>query len=237
MRDRDYIVVHRDSPDLRGIDVALMYDRNVFNIDNIEKLQVKLPDGNPTRDILHVILIHKKSKEKIHVYVNHWPSRTGGETKTNINRVTAANVLKSNLDLLSKKEPNANIIILGDFNDNPNDESIEKILGAKDFECKTQAKNIYLNLAYRKFSMKQGSYFYNGKFDMIDQVIISSTFLDGRKFEYDCGSFEIVKPPFMIVQEGKRKGGAIPTYEGNRYLGGFSDHFPVAAKFVFKGAK
>lgn len=237
MRDRDYVVAHRDSPDRRGIDVALMYDRNIFTIDSLAALHVELPNGNPTRDILHVVLIHKKSKEKIHIYTNHWPSRRGGEQKSNINRVTAANVLKKSLDTLAQTSPNSNVIILGDLNDEPNNESVEKILGAKNFECKRQSKNIFLNLAYKKFSNNEGSYLYRGKFDMIDQIIISSTFLDGKKFEYDCNSFEVVKPPFMVFGEGRREGGAIPTYEGNKYIGGFSDHFPVGAKFILKNKK
>ncbi len=237
MRDRDYIVAHRDSPDRRGIDVALLYDRNIFTIDSLAALHVELPDSNPTRDILHVVLIHKMSKEKIHIYVNHWPSRTGGEERSNINRVTAAEVLRKSLDTLAQTSHNSNVIILGDFNDEPNNESVEKILDAKDFECKKQSKNIFLNLAYKKFLNNEGSYLYKGKFDMIDQIIISSTFLDGKKSEYDCNSFEVIKPPFMVFEEGKRKGGAIPTYEGNKYIGGFSDHFPVGAKFIFKNKK
>lgn len=237
MRDRDYIVVHRDSPDLRGIDVALIYDRNVFFIDSVASLRVELPNRNPTRDILHVVLIHKKNNEKIHLYVNHWPSRIGGEQKSNINRVTAANVLKSSLNTLERTSPGSNVIILGDFNDDPNNESVETVLGAKYFECVEQPKNILLNLAYKKFKSKEGSYLYGSKFNMLDQIIISSTFLDGKRFEYVCDSFSIIKPEWIIFKEGRRKGGAIPTYEGTNYIGGFSDHFPVGAKFIMKNKK
>ncbi|PKL82258.1 MAG: hypothetical protein CVV24_11100 [Ignavibacteriae bacterium HGW-Ignavibacteriae-3] len=237
MRDRDYIAVHRDSPDLRGIDVGLMYDRNIFTIEKVETIRVELPNGNPTRDILYTVLINKKSKEKIHVYVNHWPSRRGGQEKSNVNRITAANVLKKNLDNLYKTSPNSNVIILGDFNDAPDDESIEKILGAKNFDCGKKPENLFLNLAYPKFVNKEGSYLYDGKFDMIDQIIISSSFLDGKKSDYECGSFSVINPPFMVYESGKRKGGAIPTYEGNKYVGGYSDHFPVGAKFISKGKK
>ncbi|MCX6167849.1 MAG: hypothetical protein NTX65_00795 [Ignavibacteriales bacterium] len=237
MRDHDYIVAHRDSPDRRGIDVALMYDRNVFKIDSLAALHVELPNGNPTRDILHVVLIHKKDKEKFHIYVNHWPSRTGGVEKSNINRLAAASVLKKSLDTLAQTSPKSKVIILGDFNDEPNNESVEKILGAEDFDCKKQSKNAFLNLAYKKFSNEEGSYLYKGKFDMIDQIIISSTLIDGKKFKYDCNSFEIIKPPFIVFEEGNRKGGAIPTYEGNKYIGGYSDHFPIGAKFIYRKNK
>lgn len=237
MRDRDYIVVHRNSPDRRGIDVALLYDRNIFSINSVAALHVELPNGNPTRDILHVVLIYKKNKEKVHLYVNHWPSRIGGKEKSNINRVTAANVLKRSLDTLQQTSPGSNVIIIGDLNDEPNNESIETVLGAKDFECVKQPKNIFLNLAYKKYKSEEGSYLYGGKFDMLDQIIISSTFFDGNKFEYECNSFSVIKPEFIVSKDGKRKGGAIPTYEGAKYIGGFSDHFPVGAKFIFKGKK
>lgn len=235
MRDRDYVVVHRNSPDMRGIDVALLYDRTFFSIDSVAALHVKLPNGNPTRDILHVVMIHKSNKEKFHIYVNHWPSRLGGQEKSNINRLAAAKVLRSSLDTLWRTAPGSNVILLGDFNDEPNNESIEKVIGAKDFECGNQSKNILLNLSYKKFKNEEGSYLYGGKFDMIDQMMISSSLLNGKKFEFECNSFSVIKPPFMIFKEGKRKGGAIPTYEGSQYIGGFSDHFPVGAKFILRG--
>lgn len=234
LRDRDYVVVHRNSPDERGIDVALIYDRNIFMIDSVAALHVELPTGYPTRDILHVVLIHKKSKEKVHLFANHWPSRRGGEEKSNINRVTAAEVLKSSLDTLNRTSLKSNVIILGDFNDEPNSESIEKVLNAKDFDCGVPLKANFVNPSYKKFSNKEGSYLYRGKFDMIDQIIISSALLDGKKVEYDCNSFEVIKPQFMIYQEGTRKGGAIPTFAGNLYIGGYSDHFPVGTKFFIK---
>ncbi|TSA29733.1 MAG: hypothetical protein D4R68_01680 [Ignavibacteriales bacterium] len=237
LRDRDYMVAHRDSPDARGIDVGLLYDRSIFDIDSLAAIHVELPDHNPTRDILHVVLIHKKSKEKVHVYVNHWPSRRGGEQKSNSNRVTAAEVLKSSLDTLALTSPKSNVIILGDFNDEPNNESIEQFLGAKDFDCGTATNSVWVNLAYKKFSNKEGSYFFGGKFDMIDQIIISTTFLDGKRLEYECNSFDVIKPPFMISQKGNREGGAIPTFNGNIYVGGYSDHYPVGAKFRVKGKK
>ena len=70
---------------------------------------------------------------------------------------------------------------------------------------------------------------------MIDQMILSKNMVGNNAFTYSCGSFEIIKPPFMVYQEGKRQGGAIPTYFGIKYIGGYSDHFPVGAKFYVKG--
>ncbi len=234
LKDRDYVVAHRESPDQRGIDVAVIYDRNVFSIDKISALKVELPTKYPTRDILHVVLIHKKSDEKIHIYANHWPSRRGGQKMSEGNRIAAAIVLKKSLDSLTQSSNNANIVILGDFNDNPSDYSIAKVLETSDFECDSISESVLLNLAYKEFAMGKGSYLFSGKFDMIDQIIISSAFLDGEKLEHECGTFEVIKPPFMVFENGNRKGGAIRTFSGDNYIGGFSDHFPVGAKFFLK---
>ena len=236
LKGRNYIMVHRDSPDERGIDVALIYDRSMFMIDSVAAIHVELPTKIPTRDILHVVLIHKKSKNKIHIYVNHWPSRRGGETKSEPNRIAAASVLKASLDTLAMTAPNSEVIIIGDFNDNPNDESIVKTLDTQSYDCAQTEfpKENFVNLAYTTFEHGEGSYLFSGKWDMIDQIILSKSLFIKNKIKYVCGSFEIIKPDFMVFKEGKRKGGAIPTYEGNLYIGGYSDHFPVGAKFYVK---
>lgn len=232
LKDRDYIPAHRESPDPRGIDVGLLYDRNIFEIENLYPIKVELPNKYPTRDILAVTLRHKPTNELIYIYVNHWPSRRGGQEKSEVNRIAAAKTLRASVDSLFEKDPNANIIILGDFNDEPTDFSFTKFLKANDFDCSNKnSKMELLNLAYKKSENKEGSYLFGSQWDMIDQIIISSALNDGKKIDYICDSFDVLKPPFMIIQEGNRKGGAMPTYMGNKYIGGYSDHFPVIAKF------
>ena len=237
--DRDYIIAHRDSPDARGIDASLIYDRSIFDIVEIVPIHVEIPTGYSTRDILHVTLLHKRSNTKLHVFVNHWPSRRGGEEKSEPNRIAAAKCLRSAVDSLLKLSADTQIIILGDFNDEPNNISIEETLHAKDFNCSDKKFNssMLLNLSYKKFSENQGSYLYRTDWNMIDQIIVSQTLDDGKGLEYKCGSFEIVKPEFMIVKSGDRKGGPLATFAGSKYLGGYSDHFPVAAKFYLINEK
>lgn len=233
LKDRDYIPVHRDSKDARGIDVGLIYDRKIFEIEDISTIDVKLPNGYPTRDILHAVLKHKNSGEIVHFFVNHWPSRRGGKEKSDVNRISAAKNLRAAVDVLLESKPNANIIILGDFNDGPLDESLRSVLKAGDFNCGEKLnKATLLNLAYKKAAQKDGSYLFARNWDMIDQIIVSTSFSDGKNLEYDCDSYEIIKPAFMIIQGGDREGGALPTYMGTRYVGGFSDHFPVGARFI-----
>ncbi|MEW6653103.1 MAG: hypothetical protein AB1394_06495 [Bacteroidota bacterium] len=234
LKDREYIPAHRESKDARGIDVGLLYDRKLFEIEDLKAIEVVLPSGSPTRDILHVTLKHKTSGETFHFIVNHWPSRRGGKEKSDINRQAAAKILKPSLDALFEKTPDANVVLLGDFNDSPFDPSISKILRAWDFDCQLNPdKKELLNLSYKIAVQNDGSYLFARKWEMIDQIIASPNFIDGKRWEYECGSYEIIKPAFMIIPSGDRKGGALPTYMGTKYIGGFSDHFPVGARFFY----
>jgi predicted extracellular nuclease len=238
-RSRDYVVAHRDSPDERGIEACIVFDRNVFDIDRIVPIHVDIPTGYKTRDILHVIVIHKKSKTKFHFFANHWPSRIGGDEKTEPNRIAAAKVLRTVVDSLMKFDKDKQIVILGDFNDEPDNKSIDSVLNAKDFKCgqKKIKKSTLLNLSYKKAGRGEGSYLYDGNWNMLDQIIISPNLMDGKKVDYKCGSFEIIKPEFMLIKSGKKAGGPSSTYSGKKYFGGYSDHFPVGAKFFYKKGK
>ncbi len=230
-KHRDYIIAHRDSPDERGIDVALFYDRKVFDIEELDTLRVEIPTGTPTRYILHVALRHKNEKSVIHLFVNHWPSRRGGEVKSEPNRIAAAQVLRTSVNKILDEDKTSQIILLGDFNDEPENKSIIETLGASEFFCSI-SNNSLLNLSYTKASSNEGSYLFGSTWNMIDQIIISGSLFDKKGIDYLCDSYEVIKPDFMIIKEGDRKGGPLPTYSGSRYLGGYSDHFPVGAKFI-----
>lgn len=230
-KHRDYIIAHRDSPDERGIDVALFYDRKIFDIEDLDTVRVNLPTGTPTRYILKVSLRHKTEKSVIHFFVNHWPSRRGGEVKSEPNRIAAAQILKKSIFQLLDEDKNSQIILLGDFNDEPDNKSISETLGAAEFNCDGENSTL-LNLAYTKALINEGSYLFGSAWNMIDQIIISGSLYDKKGIDFACGSYEVIKPDFMIIKEGDRKGGPLPTYSGSRYLAGYSDHFPVGAKFV-----
>jgi predicted extracellular nuclease len=239
LRDRDYVIAHRESPDERGIDCALMYDRKVFSIVMVDTIRVILPSGYNTRYILHVTLNHLSSHSNIHFIVNHWPSRRGGEAKSEPNRWAAAIALKTVVDSLLTLNKNEQIILMGDFNDEPNNSSISKILHAKNFDCKPGEKKSHylLNLSFEKFLNGEGSYLFGSDWNMIDQLIVSPALSDNKGVDYLCNSFEVIKPEFMLSKSENRIGGPFPTYSGNRYFGGFSDHFPVGAKFIFYNSK
>lgn len=237
-KDRDYIIAHRDSPDQRGIDAALIFDRKLFGIVAIDTLRVNIPTGTPTRYILHVTLKLLTDNTLIHFFVNHWPSRRGGEVKSEPNRVAAARILKKEVDKILAADKNSNIIMMGDFNDEPNNRSIIQVLKANDFDCESRKyEGDLLNLSFKNHKKGEGSYLFGSTWNMIDQMIISPSLNDGKNIDYICDSFSIIKPEFMVAKEGDRKNGPLSTYSGNRYLGGYSDHFPIGASFILIGNK
>ncbi|MFH1197686.1 MAG: endonuclease/exonuclease/phosphatase family protein [bacterium] len=232
--DRNYEIIHYDMHDGRGIDNALIYDADVFKVIESDIYEVKLSGGAKTRDILHVNLQSNNGKS-FHVFVNHWPSRSGGLAESEFKRIAAAEVLKKRVDKLFAADKDAQIIIIGDFNDEPDNVSLSKILGADNFNCVADdaSKPALLNLAAELDKKNLGTYLYKQNWNMLDQIIISNSFLDNSGWEYKCDSFEIIKPNFMVTRSGDFKGAAWPTYGGRRYLGGYSDHFPVGSKFIF----
>jgi len=231
--NRNYNVAYAEAPDNRGIDNGLIYNADKFEVLNVNPIEVELPSKYPTRYILEVHLKHVNGEE-IYVFVNHWPSRGGGEEKSRPNRIKAATVLRNAIDLLYVDNDKLNIVILGDFNDNPNDLSIARYLWTQQFACKIKTESMRLyNLSYGKFLSGKGTYLYRGNWNMLDQIIVSNSMIGNGNIKYVCNSFELIKPDFMITQSGTYKGAATPTFGGRKYLGGYSDHIPVGAKFIF----
>ncbi len=236
--EKKYKTAYIESPDERGIDNGLIYNSKLFSLLSVKGDTVKLDDGYPTRLVLNVNLLTKE-KDTLHVYVNHWPSRRGGETKSEPNRIKAAETLRNSVDKNFSANPKSKIIIMGDFNDEPGNISITNYLKAFSYDCDSAefTDRIVLNLlniAYPEYKKGLGSYKYQDDWNMLDQIIISISLLDDKDFHYICNSFDVYKPYIMVTHSGKYEGTAFPTYGGNRYLGGYSDHFPVVTKFFYK---
>ncbi len=233
----DYKTAYYESPDSRGIDNGLIFNSDKFKLLSITADTVQLNTGHETRLIFNANLLVLNTTDTLHVFVNHWPSRIGGVDKTEPNRVKAASTLKNRIDYYYKRNKNSMVIVLGDFNDEPANESISKTLGALPFDCDSSSlrnsknNDILFNLAYRAYKEGEGSYKYRDNWDMLDQMIISDNLVNG-KIKYICDSFKIFKPYFLITHSGKYEGTPFPTYGGNRYLGGYSDHFPITSEFV-----
>ncbi len=231
LKNKNYEIEHFESPDRRGIDVALLYKKNVFEVTNSIAIPVKMPsDSNfVSRDILHVTG-RFADYDEFHFFVNHWPSRRGGLAKSEPKRTAAALTLRTAVSSLLTSDPNAKIIIMGDFNDEPENNSIKNTLMARGKGFKHSKQELF-NTSHKAVKNNKGSYCYQGDWNMLDQLIISyGAYKEDIKLNYVKGSFFIYKQEWML-QNGaygeKYKGYPYRTYAGNKYLGGYSDHLPV----------
>ncbi len=214
----EYRIVHQDSPDARGIDVALLYRPDEFKVISFEAL--KVDPGFRTRDILHVF--GKLDGEKIHFLVNHWPSRIGGLQKSEPNRIAAAQVLRNKVDQLIAEDPMAKIIIMGDMNDEPANNSLLLTLGAKAPGSETVLTNLMIPLDEQDL----GSYNYRGNWNMLDNLVVSAPLLNGNGFQTTAPG-TIFHEEWMEYKNKKGEISPNRTYGGPNYYGGVSDHFPV----------
>lgn len=240
LHDLDYKIAYLESPDNRGIDNGLLYKRGKFKLLNLQADTVHLSDDWPTRLIFGVNLL-TKNEEKIAVFVNHWPSRSGGQEKSEPNRIAAAQTLRGAVDRIFSKDVNAKIIAIGDFNDEPVNISVLETLKAYPIRCDSlhaefveKSPGELYNLSYSAFENGLGTYKYRDDWNMLDQVIVSGSLITSENFYYLCNSFEVYKPYYIVTHSGKYKGAPFPTYGGRRYLGGYSDHYPVITKFIIK---
>lgn len=230
LRQMHYRVAHFESPDPRGIDVALLYQPDEFKPYIEKPVPVRFPN-NPThhtRDILYVGGILKNG-DTLHVFVNHFPSRLGGELESERNRIIAAATLRHHVDSLFLLNGNANIIIMGDFNDYPDNRSMVEILRAKPDKAPIEPESLY-NIVYSLHKEGCiGSYKHNGSWGMLDQIIISSHLRSaGSGVRTEQSEAEVFAPLFLLEEDAKGFGKhPNRTYLGPRYHGGFSDHLPV----------
>ncbi len=240
LKFRNYRTAEIESPDERGIDNGIIYDGDEFTEAGLTADTVHLSDGNPTRLILNINLV-TKTGDTIIVFMNHWPSRSSGKEDTETYRIEAGLRLRKAVNRYLSYNDEAKMIIMGDFNDEPSDNSIILALEAKPHYCGSSGKTPVFrkeydleDLAYPLYEKGEGTYKYRDDWNMLDQIIVSREILNGEDFKYICGSFEVYKPEFMVTKSGRYKGSPLPTFGGNRYLGGYSDHFPVTAKFLMK---
>lgn len=230
---RHYQIVHYNSPDYRGIDVGLLYNPKYFRPLHSEPLFVKLvePDGSLryTRDVLWVS--GKLDGETVHVFVNHWPSRRGGEDASAPGRAAAAAVSKKVIDSLMLADPNTKVIVMGDLNDDPTNESVAKVIGAKG-DRKNVREGGMFNPWMDMYSKGIGTLAYNDSWNLFDQILISYGFLTKEQTGLFFKTAQIFKKSFMVADSGRYKGYPMRTYDGVKYMGGYSDHFPTYCVFL-----
>ena len=224
---RAYDFIHFDSPDRRGIDVALIYNRNSFRVLSRERIQVVLEwdIDFATRDILYVKGI-LGNRDAIHFFINHWPSRREGTRKSMPRRIAAARSLSGKLLPILRDEPKAKVVIMGDFNDLPVSKSIARHLNAKAY--KGINENELYNLAFIPYSKKMGTVYARGRWLMFDQIMISRGMLSGDGIKVRSSRLTIHFDRGLLFYDKKRSiYRPNRSYSGKKYHGGFSDHLPV----------
>ncbi len=220
-----YEIIHADSPDERGIDVAAIYDASRLKNVRFEYYSIALPDPKDpnTRDILHAR--GALGKDEIHFFVNHWPSRSGGQAESEPNRFAVAALLRSKIDAVLSENSNAKILIMGDFNDHPNDKSMFEILGAKN----EPSAPLY-NQMYAIHAAGNGSYFYKGEWGALDQMITSSGFMITKGWHVDAQAAGVLRDEKILFRDKEGITRPSRSYAGDSYKGGYSDHLPVFIK-------
>lgn len=217
----DYDFIFHKSPDQRGIHVALLFQKKHFQVKVKKSTPIRFShdfETERTRDILHIK--GRLFDKPIHLILNHWPSRSDGTSKTKHKRNSASNELLKLVDKINHSEKQANIFIMGDFNDEPSSESLKPILDLG-FENPM--------LEFQK--LKKGSVKFKGKWIMFDQILFNHNLKNTFWFNYL--STQIYVEPSLIQKSGRHRGAPKRTFNGSYYLGGYSDHFPVFLYFEF----
>jgi len=228
LASRNYHIVHYDSRDFRGVDVGFLYNPKYFKVLASTKLFVHLPEGSKdqvfTRDVLWVKGV--LDGDTVHVFVNHWPSRRGGEERSIPGRLAAAQVDKNMIDSIQKYNANAKIIVMGDLNDDPISPSIAKVLQAKGNVDEVKPGGLF-NPWINMYKKGIGTLAYQDAWGLFDQIMISYAWLDKTQTGYFYYQPHIFNKEFMVENIGKYKGYPMRTWDGNTYRGGYSDHFPT----------
>lgn len=226
----EFEIVHYDSPDIRGIDVGLIFRKDMIKKLASQKISITFPFDTlrTTRDILYFKGLTPHS-DTLHIFINHWPSRRGGQQVSEPYRILVAQVLRSKCDSILKLNSCANIIITGDFNDEPYNESLSQGLGAVPAVEQYHCSILYNLSALLVEECKCGTYRYRAYWNMLDQFIISGNLLlpqSNLKTGKEC--LHIANFDFLLIED-KKYGGTKPfrTYQGPVYKGGFSDHLPI----------
>lgn len=223
--DRNYQVVHYQSPDERGIDVALIYNPTYFTLISSKTFFVLPPDTTDrTRDQL--LVTGELNGERIHIIVVHWPSRSGGEKRSEPNRAAAADVGRTIIDSILAAEPNAKIFYMGDMNDDPTNTSVEdhlistsKINKAKD--------GVLFNTTGPLFKEGIGTLAWKDAWNLFDQILISPALIGEDYSTWSFFKTKVYNESFLIQSSGPWKGYPFRTFSGSTWQGGYSDHFPV----------
>lgn len=226
---KNYVPILIEGPDRRGVDVGFLYNPVLFTPTNTVgyELNAHYADGGVVKTRLQLLISGYLQGEKIHIIVNHWPSRYGGELSSRPARDTAAMLTKHICDSLYLKDEHAKIVIMGDLNDDPFNHSCKEVLGARKERTEVEKRGYY-NTMWNLLDRGIGSLAYNGSWNLFDQIIISEPLLNADpKKEWSFYKPEVFNKDFLTVQEGKDKGTPLRTHKSGIWQNGYGDHYPT----------
>ncbi len=222
----NYQIIHYNSPDERGVDVALLYRNKYFFPENSKSLTLTLSDDTAfkTRDML--LVSGKIENESFHFMVAHWPSRRGGEKRSRPKRIEAAKLAKTHIDSILRLNPNHKLIFMGDLNDDPKSISVTRYMQSVHQTEKLTRNNLY-NAMYKDYIKGIGTLAWRDTWNLFDQMLLSDNLLKGTFTDYQYYGTRVFNKPFVRQMEGSFKGYPFRTYVGDTFQGGYSDHFGV----------
>jgi hypothetical protein len=227
LKDRKLRIVHFESPDVRGIDVGMLYNPKYFKVLNAKSLPINISENGKkeyTRDILYVQGL--LGGDTVYVMVGHWPSRRGGEAASKWKRERAASVCRKQADEIRKEHPGAKIIVMGDLNDDPVSPSVAVTLAASDKETALKSGKFF-NPWITYYKKGIGTLGFNDSWNLFDQIILSSPFLKKESGGWQFYKAEIFNRTFLKSQFGQYKGYPHRSFSGSTWIDGYSDHFPT----------
>ena len=235
LKNLRYKYLHHESPDARGVDVALLYQPRRFKPFHDQAIRINFPQAptSKTRDVLFASGVIPNG-DTLHVFVCHFPSRLGGELESEDRRIYVASVVRNKVDSLFAANANPNIVIMGDFNDYPINKSLLEVLKAKPLDDSISSHGLY-NLMYKMHSQGKGTNKHQGEWGALDQMIVSGNLLNNASHIFTIQSDVHIFDADFLLEDDKAFLGKQPfrTYVGMKYQEGFSDHLPIYTDFWY----
>ncbi len=230
LKNRGYQIVHHEGPDRRGVDCAMFYNPRFFKLESSKLVPYIYPDNDTTYATRGFLLASGKlSGENVHVIVNHWPSRGA----VSFYRELGGTQVRAIKDSLMQADPDAKVIIMGDFNDDPIDPSMTKALGAiNKLENVKNADDLYNPWYDMLYKTGQGTLLYDGKWNLFDQIVFTGNLLGNDRSTLKYYKNEVFLRNYLIQQEGRYKGNPLRTHGSGVWLNGYSDHLPAIIYLV-----
>lgn len=229
----NYGIVHYNSYDARGVDIGIIYQKSRLKVTQTYSRDIKIYNDEGRRSYTRGILVVKGllDGEQVGIFLNHWPSRSGGEAATVARRAAAAVALKEEMDKARAETPGIKLFAMGDFNDDPVSPSLRKHLGAVGEPSQISEKTPYYNLMTRLYKAGVASLAYRDAPNLFDQIIVSGNLYSPEKLTktYSIFKAEIYAPSYLVNPAGQWKGYPLRSWDGDRFTGGYSDHFPAVS--------